>query len=126
MAGAHGAIIAHPQAEAQALDLAGKAIALRSVRGPVNKTAEVAALYKTALVDGGFAGGQITISTVDDTAYLIARWPGTEPKLKCYLEVVVPVSAAGAPSIDDVDAARLIATHRLAELKAGMAAALGI
>ena len=82
MAGAHGAIIAHPQAEAQALDLAGKAIALRSVRGPVNKTAEVAALYKTALVDGGFAGGQITISTVDDTAYLIARWPGTEPKLK--------------------------------------------
>ena len=61
-----------------------------------------------------------------ESTRVIVRPSGTEPKLKCYLEVVVPVSAAGAPSIDDVDAARLIATHRLAELKAGMAAALGI
>ena len=61
-----------------------------------------------------------------ESTRVIVRPSGTEPKLKCYLEVVVPVSAAGAPSIDDVDAARLIATHRLAELKTGMAAALGI
>ena len=32
--GTHAAIVNHPQAEAQALDLAEKAIALRSVRGP--------------------------------------------------------------------------------------------
>ncbi len=82
MAGARAAIVPHPQAEAQALDLAEQAILLRSVRGPGNKTPEVAALYKAALVAGGLAEGEITISPVDDTAYLIARWPGTEPKLK--------------------------------------------
>jgi acetylornithine deacetylase/succinyl-diaminopimelate desuccinylase-like protein len=82
MTGAHAATLHHPEAEAQALDLAEKAIALRSVRGPGNKTPEVAALYKAALVAGGLADGEISISPVDDTAYLIARWPGTEPKLK--------------------------------------------
>ncbi|MDB5676475.1 MAG: family metallo-hydrolase, partial [Sphingomonas bacterium] len=34
----------HPQAEAQALELAKQAIALRSVRGPGNQTPQVAAL----------------------------------------------------------------------------------
>ena len=72
----------HPVADAQALDLAQKAIALRSVRGPGNRTPEVAALYKAALVAGGFAEGEVTITPVDDTAYLIARWPGADPKLK--------------------------------------------
>jgi acetylornithine deacetylase/succinyl-diaminopimelate desuccinylase-like protein len=72
----------HPAAEAQALDLAEKAIALRSVRGPGNLTPQVAALYKSALVAGGFADQDVTITPVDDTAYLIARWPGADPKLK--------------------------------------------
>ena len=72
----------HPQAEAQALDLAEKAIALRSVRGPGNKTPEVAALYKAALVAGGFADSDVTITPIDDTAYLIARWHGSDPKTK--------------------------------------------
>ncbi len=72
----------HPQAEAQALDLAKQAIALRSVRGPGNKTPEVAALYKAALVAGGFADGDVTITPVDDTAYLIATWHGSDAKLK--------------------------------------------
>ena len=54
-AGAQAAVTSHPQAEAQALDLAEKAIALRSVRGPGNQTPQVAALYKAALVAGGFA-----------------------------------------------------------------------
>ena len=48
----------HPQADAQALDLAEKAIALRSVRGPGNQTPQVAALYRSALVAGGFADGR--------------------------------------------------------------------
>ena len=72
----------HPVAEAQALDLAKSAIALRSVRGPGNQTAQVAALYRSALVAGGFPAAEATITPVDDTVYLIARWPGTDPKLK--------------------------------------------
>jgi carboxypeptidase PM20D1 len=72
----------HAQADALALDLAKQAIALRSVRGPGNRTPEVAALFKTALVSGGFAASDVTITPVDDTAYLIARWPGSNPGLK--------------------------------------------
>ena len=79
---ARAAPTAHPQAEAQALDLAEKAIALRSVRGPGNQTPQVAALYKAALVAGGFADSDVTITPVDDTAYLIARWRGSDPSLK--------------------------------------------
>jgi acetylornithine deacetylase/succinyl-diaminopimelate desuccinylase-like protein len=80
--GAQAAITPHPQAEAQALSLAEQAISLRSVRGPGNKTPEVAALYKSALVAGGFADADVTITPVDDTAFLIARWPGSDPTLK--------------------------------------------
>ena len=81
-AGARAEPAAHPVAEAQALDLAKKAISLRSVRGPGNQTPAVAALYKAALVEGGFADADVTISPVDDTAYLIARWHGSDPALK--------------------------------------------
>jgi carboxypeptidase PM20D1 len=73
---------AHPVADAQALDLAKRAIALRSVAGPDNKTPEVAALYKTALVAGGFADRDVEITRVGDTAYLIGTWPGSDPALK--------------------------------------------
>jgi carboxypeptidase PM20D1 len=79
---AHAAPPSHPRAEAEALDLAKKAIALRSVQGPGNKTPEVAKLYRDALVAGGFAPAEVAITPVDDTAYLIARWPGSDPKLK--------------------------------------------
>lgn len=72
----------HQQAEAQALDLAKASIAMRSVAGPGNRTADVAALYRDALVRGGFAASDVTITPVDDTAYLIARWPGQDPTLK--------------------------------------------
>ena len=76
-----GPLARHPVAEAQALDLAEKAIALRSVAGPGNKTPDVAALYKAALVAGGFAPDDVTITPVDNTAYLIARWRGSDTKL---------------------------------------------
>jgi acetylornithine deacetylase/succinyl-diaminopimelate desuccinylase-like protein len=72
----------HPRADAEALDLAEKAVALRSVAGPGNQTPEVAKLYKAALVQGGFAPGDVTITPMGDTAYLIARWPGSDPALK--------------------------------------------
>lgn len=71
----------HPQAEAQALALAERAIALRSVRGPGNETPKVAALFRDALIAGGFSPADITITPLDDTAYLIARWGGSDPAL---------------------------------------------
>ncbi len=72
----------HPQAECQALDLGRAAIALPSVRGAGDATPRVAALYKAALVAGGWGDGDVTVTPVDDTAYLIATWPGTDPGLK--------------------------------------------
>ncbi|HSN06517.1 MAG TPA: phospho-sugar mutase [Candidatus Angelobacter sp.] len=57
---------------------------------------------------------------------VVVRPSGTEPKLKCYLEVVVPVTSDEAPGTADVEAARLVATRRLAELKEGMAVTLGL
>jgi acetylornithine deacetylase/succinyl-diaminopimelate desuccinylase-like protein len=72
----------HDRADAQALDLAKRAIALRSVRGPDNQVPQVAALFKSALVAGGFNDADVTVTPVDDTAFLIARWKGQDPKLK--------------------------------------------
>ena len=56
------------RAEAQALDLAKRAIAFRSVTGPGNQTPELAAYLKTQLVAGGFKDADVTITPVDDTA----------------------------------------------------------
>ncbi|MFT4262508.1 MAG: phospho-sugar mutase [Nocardioides sp.] len=52
-------------------------------------------------------------------ARVIVRPSGTEPKLKCYLEVVIPVTG-------DIAAARAAATAELAALKADMSTALGL
>ncbi|CAN5229488.1 M20/M25/M40 family metallo-hydrolase [soil metagenome] len=79
---AEAGVESHPQAEAQALDMAKKAIAFRSVRGPGNQTPQVLAYLKDQLVAGGFKAADITITPVDDTAYMIARWPGSDAKLK--------------------------------------------
>ncbi len=72
----------YTEAQAQALDLAKKAIAFRSVQGPGNQTPQVAELYRNALVAGGFSPGDVTITPMDDTAYLIARWRGSDASLK--------------------------------------------
>ena len=71
----------YPQAEAQALALAQETIALRSVQGPDNKTIDVARVFARALREGGWAESDIEIVPVDDTAYLIATWPGSDPSL---------------------------------------------
>ncbi len=70
------------QAVSQALELAETAIALRSVAGPGNRTPEVAALFRDTLVKNGFPAAQAVITRHGETAYLIARWPGSDPKLK--------------------------------------------
>ncbi|WP_116947159.1 phospho-sugar mutase [Jiangella endophytica] len=54
-----------------------------------------------------------------DATRVVVRPSGTEPKLKCYLEVVVPVDG-------DVAAARTTARDRLAAVRADVAAALGL
>jgi acetylornithine deacetylase/succinyl-diaminopimelate desuccinylase-like protein len=69
-------------AERQTLDLAQKAIALRSVRGNGNKTGEVDALFRDALIVGGWNAADIEITPVEDTAYMIATWKGSDPSLK--------------------------------------------
>lgn len=78
----HAKPVDHSRAETQALDLAKQAIALRSVRGQGNQAPQVAALFKSALLAGGFDAADVTITAVDDTAFLIARWKGSDPKLK--------------------------------------------
>ncbi|SQC37397.1 Phosphoglucomutase [Rothia kristinae] len=55
----------------------------------------------------------------EDGSRVIVRPSGTEPKLKCYLETVEPVSG-------DLPAARARAAERLAAVRADVAAALGI
>lgn len=51
---------------------------------------------------------------------VVARPSGTEPKLKCYLEVIIPVENG------DVAAARKTAAERLAAVSADVRAALGV
>jgi phosphomannomutase len=56
-----------------------------------------------------------------DQARVVVRPSGTEPKIKCYLEVVVPVEPDG-----DVDAARISAAGRLDAIRADLSKAAGI
>ncbi len=56
-----------------------------------------------------------------DGARVVVRPSGTEPKIKCYLEVVVPVDPE-----DGVDAARIAAAGRLDALRVGIRGAAGL
>ncbi len=54
-----------------------------------------------------------------DRARVVVRPSGTEPKVKCYLEVVIPVDA---DEEDGVDAARIVAVQRLDSIRKDLAA----
>jgi phosphomannomutase len=60
------------------------------------------------------------VRLLGDGVRVVVRPSGTEPKLKAYLEAVVPVDDAGLP------AARARGADELARLRAEMAAALGL
>ncbi|MDT0166755.1 phospho-sugar mutase [Actinotalea sp. AC32] len=61
----------------------------------------------------------------EDGTRVIVRPSGTEPKVKCYLEVIVPVPADD-DGPDPVGAARRTARERLDAVRADVAAALGL
>ncbi|MFM6931093.1 MAG: M20/M25/M40 family metallo-hydrolase [Novosphingobium sp.] len=69
-------------AEAQVLALARQLVAIKSVEGPGNQTVEADKAIADALVAGGWARSDIEIVPVNDTAYVIATWPGSDAKLK--------------------------------------------
>ncbi len=75
-------LASHPAAEAQVLDMSKRLIALRTVRGPGNETGKAMGLVKSDLLQGGWQDRDVEIVPVDDTAYMIATWQGSDPALK--------------------------------------------
>lgn len=71
----------YSNAEGQALSLAQSTISMRSVRGPGNQTRQVAELFAGALRQAGWNDNDVEVVPFEDTAYLIATWPGANPEL---------------------------------------------
>src|SRR5690606_6803507 len=69
--------------------------------------------------DGGLPPTDGLRFLLSGDARVVVRPSGTEPKLKCYLEVVVPVT-------DDVAPARTLAAEDLEALKTDLTSALGL
>ncbi|MFN2098713.1 hypothetical protein [Altererythrobacter sp. MF3-039] len=56
----------------QVIELTKQSMALRSVQGDGNETDKVAALFRGALLEGGWSDSEIEVVPFEDTAYLIA------------------------------------------------------
>ena len=78
----------------------------------------VTAVDDFALGFENFAPSDLTRLTIDGGSRVIVRPSGTEPKLKCYLQVVVPVSGdiaeARATAQSELDAVRTSVSQVLA------------
>jgi len=61
-----------------------------------------------------------------DGARVVVRPSGTEPKIKCYLEVVVPVEGGPEAAEDAVDAARISAAGRLDAIRTDLTRVAGL
>src|SRR5213596_885813 len=70
-----------PALHDQALEILKKGITFRTVKGAGNVPA-YAAYLKSVLTQAGYADGEVTITPWNDTAFLLARFPGTDPKKK--------------------------------------------
>ncbi|MEU1091185.1 phospho-sugar mutase [Streptomyces sp. NPDC005892] len=119
---AHG-LHATDQLSVRVEDVSVIADAMRRLREA--PPAELAGLAVTSAED--LAKGSAALPPTDglryrlDGARVIVRPSGTEPKLKCYLEVVVPVASA-----DGLPAARARAAELLAGIRRDLSAAAGI
>jgi phosphomannomutase len=122
LARAHG-LHATDQLSVRVTDLAeiGTAMArLRATPPTALGGLEVESVDDLAAGDGGLPPTEGLRYRLASGARVIVRPSGTEPKLKCYLEVVVPVDA----DLDDgVDAARISAASRLDALRDDIRAA---
>ncbi|MFI8302328.1 phospho-sugar mutase [Streptomyces sp. NPDC085927] len=122
LAVAHG-LHATDQLSVRVEDLSLIADAMRRLRE--NPPAELAGLPVTEAED--LTRGTAALPPTDGLRYtlrgarVIVRPSGTEPKLKCYLEVVVPVAAR-----DDLPSARTEAAALLTAVKRDLKAAAGI
>lgn len=118
----HG-LHATDQLSVRVQDLSVIADAMRQLRE--QPPTELAGLAITRAED--LTQGTETLPPTDGLRYtlegarVIVRPSGTEPKLKCYLEVVVPVATHA-----DLPAARAEAAERLATIKRDLSAAAGI
>ncbi|WP_293475373.1 M20/M25/M40 family metallo-hydrolase [Phenylobacterium sp.] len=70
-----------PALHAKALEILKRSIAFPTVQGRRQTTA-YAEYLKGVLVAGGYKDAEILIEPLGDTAFLIARYPGTDPKKK--------------------------------------------
>jgi phosphomannomutase len=122
LARAHG-LHATDQLSVRVTDLAeiGTAMArLRATPPTALGGLAVESVDDLAAGDGGLPPTEGLRYRLASGARVIVRPSGTEPKLKCYLEVVVPVD----PDLDDgVDAARISAASRLDALRDDIRAA---
>jgi acetylornithine deacetylase/succinyl-diaminopimelate desuccinylase-like protein len=70
-----------PALHDQALEVLKRGIAFNTSEG-AGETVAYAEYLKSVLVAGGYAPDEVAITPMDGTAYLIARYPGTDPKKK--------------------------------------------
>ena len=84
---------------------------------------EVARADDLAQGDGGLPPTEGLRYHLAEGARVIVRPSGTEPKIKCYLEVVVPVDGTGPEA---VGVARAVARERLDRIRTDVAAAAGL
>jgi phosphomannomutase len=123
LATAHG-LHATDQLSVRVTDLSRISAAMEQLRGAPPATLgglRVESVDDLARGDGGLPPTDGLRYRLADGARVIVRPSGTEPKLKCYLEVVVPVDVDAG-----VDAARISAAARLDALRDDIRAAAGI